>query len=58
MQLAQNSKKAQAKIMENTLQNPLESTDLKLSEHVTYTMLGAVSFKSTAPKSDGAEPIK
>ena len=58
MQLAQNSKKAQAKIMENTLQNPLEITDFKLREHVTYTMLGAVSFKSKAPKSEGAEPIK
>ena len=42
----------------DTLQNPLESTDFKLREHVTYTMLGAVSFKSKAPKSEGAEPIK
>ena len=41
-----------------TLQNPLERTDFKLREHVTYTMLGAVSFKSKAPKSEGAEPIK
>ena len=41
-----------------TLQNPLESRDFKLREHVTYTMLGAVSFKSKAPKSEGAEPIK
>ena len=58
MQLVQNSKKSQAKIMGNSLQNPLESTDFKLREHVTYTMLGAVSFKSKAPKSEGAEPIK
>ena len=58
MQLVQNSKKAQAKIMGNSLQNPLESTDFKLREHVTYTMLGAVSVKSKAPKSEGAEPIK
>ena len=42
----------------DTLQNPLESTDFKLREHVTYTMLGAVSFKSKAPKSEGVEPIK
>ena len=34
----------------DTLQNPLEITDFKLREHVTYTMLGAVSFKSKAPK--------
>ena len=44
MQLAQNSKKAQAKIMGYTT-NSLESTDFKLREHVTYTMLGAVSLK-------------
>ena len=42
----------------DTLQNLLEITDFKLREHVTYTMLGAVSFKSKAPKSEGAEPIK
>ena len=57
MQLALNSKKAQAKIMGYTT-NSLESRDFKLREHVTYTMLGAVSFKSKAPKSEGAEPIK
>ena len=44
--------------MGNSLQNPLESTDFKLREYVTYTMLGAVSVKSKAPKSEGAEPIK
>ena len=57
MQLALNSNKVQAKIMGYTT-NSLESTDFKLREHVTYTMLGAVSFKSKAPKSEGAEPIK
>ena len=58
MQLAAYSIEARAKIMGNSLQNPLESKDFKLREHVTYTMLGAVSFKSKAPKSEGAEPIK
>jgi len=50
MQLAERSKKSQAKIMGNSLQNPLESTDFKLREHVTYTLLVAVVFKSQSIK--------
>ena len=34
----------------DTLQNPLESTDFKLREHVTYTLLVAVVFKSQSIK--------
>ena len=56
MQLAERSKKAQAKIMGNSLQNPLESTDFKLREHVTYTLLGAVILQKQSLKAKLQNP--
>ena len=40
----------------DTLQNPLESTDFKLREHVTYTLLGAVILQKQSLKAKLQNP--